>query len=97
MANNNHASYEHNAKYNISRLIEAEALQLGMDAFFRKHVRTWADPKHYKNPRNFAKEVTFNLPDYCSFDAFYAKFQDRFQAWHETGNIDGIADDPGEE
>ena len=87
----------HMANCNIGRLIEAEAMQMGMEAFFKEHVYWYRDPKDYKDLRSFAKGVTHNLPDYCSFDAFYAKFEDRFAAWYETGDIDGIADDPAEE
>lgn len=85
------------ANKGIARMIEAEALQLGLEAFFQRHVRSWADPKRDKDLRSFAKEATRDLPDYCSFDAFFAKFEYRFAAWYETGNFEGIAEDPDEE
>lgn len=86
------------ANCNIGRLIEAEAMQIGMEAFFKKHTCAWMKPADFhKTARDFAKDATCKLPDYCSFDAFFAKFEDRFAAWFETGNFDGIADDPAEE
>lgn len=87
----------HMANCNIGRLIEAEAMQMGMDAFFKKNIYEWRDPQEGESLRSFAKAATRNLPDYCSFDAFFAKFEDRFAAWFTTGNFDGIADDPAEE
>lgn len=85
------------ANKGIARMIEAEALQLGLEAFFRKHVYRWEDPKGFEDLRSFAKEATRNLPDYCSFDAFFAKFEYRFAIWYETGNFEGIVEDPDEE
>ena len=85
------------ANCNIGRLIEAEAMQVGMEAFFKNHVHWFRNPKGYEDLRSFAKDAAYDLPDYCSFDAFFAKFEDRFAAWYETGDIVGIADDPDEE
>lgn len=83
----------HLANCNIGRLIEADAMAIGMDRFFKDHVISWHDPKNFEDPRAFAKRATHDLPDYCSFNAFYAKFEDRFIAWFETGDIDGIAEE----
>lgn len=80
-----------------SRLIDDQAMQLGLEVFFTEHTRSWTDPKGYRTLRDFAKAAKHSLPDYCSFDAFFAKFHDRFAAWYETGNFNGIADDPAEE
>lgn len=85
------------ANEHIGWMIRDEALELGYDAFFRSHVYEWRKPENYDTPREFAKAAAHSIPDYCSFDAFFAKFEDRFAAWYETGDIDGIADDPAEE
>jgi 4-alpha-glucanotransferase len=83
--------------FGTSCLIEEEALQMGLEAFFAKHTYNFTQPKGYRTLRDFARAAACNLPDYCSFDAFFAKFRDRFAAWYETGNFYGIADDPAEE
>ena len=81
----------------IGWMIRDEALELGYAELFKKYTLFYRDGKDYESPRELAKDVTHNIPDYCSFDAFYACFEDRFKAWHETGNFDGIAEDPAEE
>lgn len=89
---------EHQANCHIGRIIEREALQMGLEAFFDKYTESWRDPKGYSDLRDFAKGATrSNLPDYCSFDAFFAKFAARFAVWYETGDYHGIADDQAEE
>ena len=76
----------------IGWMIQEEALKLGYEVFFRKHVLL-LNANDYESPRELARSAMYLLPDYCSFDAFYACFEDRFKAWHETGNIDGIQDE----
>lgn len=85
------------ANEHIGWIIRDEALALGYDVFFKDHVYEWRDPKNYESPRALAKEATHSLPDYCSFDAFFACFRDRFETWYEAGDIDGIVQDPEEE
>lgn len=89
--------YREKINTGVSRLIDDQAMQLGLNAFFVEHTRSWIEPKNEGTLRDFAKAAVYQLPDYCSFDAFFAKFHDRFAAWYETGNFDGIADDPAEE
>lgn len=85
------------ANEHIGWIIRDEALVLGYDEFFKKFTLFYKDGKDYESPRALAKEAVHNLPDYCSFDAFYACFEDRFKTWHETGYFDGIVPDPDEE
>ena len=81
----------------ICWMIQEEALKLGYEEFFKKHVWYYMNAKDHESPRELAKSVTRSIPDYCSFDAFYACFEDRFKAWHETGNFDGIQETESEE
>jgi hypothetical protein len=81
---------ENTANIYIGWMIQEDALKLGYEEFFKNHVLFYRDGKDYESPRELAKDVVRNIPDYCSFDAFFACFEDRFKAWHETGNVDGI-------
>lgn len=71
------------------KLIEAEALEMGLDQFFRDHTLYFYAPAKDQGVRDFAKRVTHDLPDYCSFDAFFSMYQDRFEAWYAAGKLDG--------
>lgn len=82
------------ANEHIGWIIRDTALEMGYDAFFKEHVCTWLGKGEYINVRDFAKEMTYSLPDWCSFDAFFAVYADRFAIWYKTGNVDGIKLDP---
>lgn len=86
------------ANEHIGWIIRDVALELGYRKFFADHVCTWDEPKREgESVREFAKRVTMSLPDFCSFSAFYACFEDRFAVWYKTGDVDGIQKTESEE
>lgn len=82
----NKAFYEAKANSAISNIIEAEALEMGLQAFFEAHTFEYVTPGNYEDAYELAKAVTRNLPEWCSVSAFFVKFRGRFEEWYATGD-----------